>query len=149
MRKPGEIAVGVGFLGIGIGFAIGAIQLQIGKFTEPQPGFFPFLGGVILIVLSTLFLFQAQAGRAGETRAFGKLRSPGIVVLGLILYVAGLEPLGYVIATALLSAVMLRVLETKFRVLILVSLLLAISSYVLFDRLLGVTLPGGLLARLW
>ena len=149
MRKPGEITVGICFLGIGIGFMIGAIQLQIGKPTEPQPGFFPFLGGVILIVLSAVFLFQAKLGRTGETRAFGKLRSPGIVVLGLILYVAGLEPLGYVIATALLSAAVLRVLETKFRVLLPVSLLLAVGSYILFDRLLGVTLPGGLLAKLW
>jgi hypothetical protein len=30
-----------------------------------------------------------------------------------------------------------------------VSLLLAVGSYILFDRLLGVTLPGGLLAKLW
>ena len=149
MRKPGEIAVGICFLGIGIGFMIGAIRLQIGKPTEPQPGFFPFLGGVILIVLSAIFLFRAQLGRTGETRAFGKLRSPSIVVLGLILYVAGLEPLGYIVATALLSAAVLRVLETKFRVLFPVSLLLAVGSYILFDRLLGVTLPGGLLAKLW
>jgi hypothetical protein len=60
-----------------------------------------------------------------------------------------LETLGYIIATALLSAVMLRVLETKFRMLLPVSLLLAIGSYILFDRLLGVSLPGGPLARLW
>lgn len=149
MRKPGEIGMGICFLGVGIGFTIGAIQLQIGKPTEPQPGFFPFLDGVILIVLSALFLFQARFGRTGETRAFGKLWSPGIVVLGLILYVASLETLGYIIATALLSAVILRVLETKFRVLFPVSLLLAVGSYILFDRLLGVTLPGGLLAQLW
>ena len=149
MRKPGEIAVGICFLGIGIGFTIGAVQLQIGKPTEPQPGFFPFLGGVILIVLSAIFLFQAQLGRPGETLAFGKLRRPGIVVLGLTLYVAGMEPLGYIIVTALLSAAILRVLETRFRVLFPVSLLLAVGSYILFDRLLGVTLPGGLLAKLW
>jgi len=149
MRKPGEIAVGVCFLGIGIGFTVGAVQLQIGKPTEPQPGFFPFLGGVILVILSALFLFQARLGRTEEARAFGKLRGPVIVVVGLILYVAGLESLGYVVATALLSALILRVLETKFRVLIPVSLLLAVGSYILFDRLLGVTLPGGLLAGLW
>ena len=149
MRKPGEIAVGVCFLGIGIGFTVGAVQLQIGKPTEPQPGFFPFLGGVILVILSALFLFQARLGRTEETRPFGKLRGPVIMVVGLILYVAGLESLGYVVATALLSALILRVLETKFRVLIPVSLLLAVGSYILFDRLLGVTLPGGLLAGLW
>jgi hypothetical protein len=149
MRKSGQIVVGICFLGIGIGFAIGAIHLQIGRPTEPQPGFFPFLDGVTLIILSAIFLFQASGGRTGETHAFGKLRGPAIVVLGLILYVASLETLGYIIATALLSAVMLWVLETKFQVLVPVSLLLAIGSYTLFARLLGVTLPGGLLVKIW
>ena len=149
MRKSGQIVMGICFLGIGVGFTIGAIRLEIGRPTEPQPGFFPFLDGVILIVLSAIFLFQALGGRAGETHAFGKLWGPAIMVLGLILYVASLETLGYIICTALLAAVMLRVLETRFRVLVPVSLLLAIGSYTLFDRLLGVPLPGGLLAKFW
>jgi hypothetical protein len=149
MRKSGEIVVGICFLGIGIGFTIGAIHLQIGRPTEPQPGFFPFLDGVTLIVLSAIFLFQALGGRAGETHAFGKLRGPAIVVLGLILYVASLETLGYIIATAFLSAVMLWVLETRLRVLVAVSLLLSIGSYTLFSRLLGIPLPGGLMAKIW
>jgi hypothetical protein len=149
MRKSGEILVGICFLGVGIGFTVGAIRLQIGRPTEPQPGFFPFLDGVTLIVLSAIFLFQAFRGRTGETRAFGNLRGPATVILGLILYVAGLEPLGYILATAFLSVVMLWVLETKFRILVPVSFLLAVGSYALFDRLLGVPLPGGVLAKIW
>ena len=149
MRKSGEIVVGICFLSIGIGFTIGAIHLQIGRPTEPQPGFFPFLDGVTLIVLSAIFLFQALGGRAGETHAFGKLRGPAIVVLGLILYVASLDTLGYIIATAFLSAVMLWVLETRLRILVAVSLLLSIGSYTLFSRLLGIPLPGGLMAKIW
>ena len=146
MRKRGEIVVGLCFLAIGIGFTVGAVKLQIGGPTEPQPGFFPFLDGSILILLSAIFLFQAWAGRAGESQAFGKLRGPGIVVLALILYVVTLETLGYIIATGLLSALVLKVLETKARVLALVSLILAVVSYIIFDRLLGITLPPGPLA---
>lgn len=146
MRKPGEIVVGLGFLAIGIGFMVGAIHLKLGGPTDPQPGFFPFLDGIILIVLSAIFLFNAWTGRIGESPAFGKLLGPVIVVLALILYVAALEKLGYVITTALLSAVVLKVLETKLKVLIVVSLLLPVASYVIFDRLLGVTLPPGLLS---
>ncbi len=141
--------VGICFLGIGMGFTIGAIHLQIGKPTEPQPGFFPFLDGVTLIILSAVFVFQSLRGRTPETHAFGKLRGPAIVVLGLILYVAGLDTLGYIIATSFLSAVMLWVLETRWRVLVAVSLLLSIGSYTLFSRLLGVTLPSGLMAKIW
>jgi hypothetical protein len=57
-----------------------------------------------------------------------------------------METVGYVITTALLSAAVLKVLETKPRVLVLMSLILAVASYLIFDRLLGVTLPLGLLA---
>jgi len=149
MRKSGDIAVGLFFLAIGIVFMIGAIKLQVGVPTEPRPGFFPFIDGTILIVLSALFLFQVWGVRADDSRAVGNLRGPVLVVLTLILYVAALEPLGYIITTTLLSAVVLKVMETKLRVLILVSLILAVVSYLIFDRLLGVTLPRGLLAAFW
>jgi putative tricarboxylic transport membrane protein len=146
MRKPGEIVVGFCFLAIGIGFTVGAVRLQIGVPTEPQPGFFPFWDGMILIALSAVFLFRAWGGRAGESLAFGRLGGPAVVVLALVLYVAAMETVGYVITTALLSAVVLKVLETKPRALVLMSLILAVASYLIFDRLLGVTLPLGLLA---
>ncbi|MHB8909132.1 MAG: tripartite tricarboxylate transporter TctB family protein [Syntrophales bacterium] len=146
MRKPGEIVAGLCFLAIGIGFTAGAVKMGIGAPTEPQPGFFPFWDGVILIALSALFLFKAWGGRAGESHAFGRLGGPAVVILALILYVAAMETVGYVITTALLAAVVLKVLETKPHVLVLMSLILAVASYLLFDRLLGVTLPAGLLA---
>ena len=146
MRKPGQIVAGLCFLGIGIGFTVGAVKLQIGVPTEPQPGFFPFWDGVILITLSAVFLFQAWGGRVSESHAFGRLGGPAVVVLALVLYVATMETVGYVITTALLSAAVLKVLETKPRVLVLMSLILAVASYLIFDRLLGVTLPLGLLA---
>ena len=146
MRKPGEIVAGLCFAVIGILFMIGAVKLRVGVPTEPRPGFFPFIDGIILIVLSTLFLIQVFSGRIGESHAFGKMGGPILVVLTLILYVATLETLGYVITTTILSAVVLKVMETKPWILVLVSLILAVVSYLLFDRLLGVTLPRGLLA---
>lgn len=148
MRKPGDIVVGLCFLAIGIAFAAGSVRLKIGVPTEPQAGFFPFIDGIVLIALSALFLFQVLRGRAGDSPAFGKVGGPAIVVLALILYVAALETLGYVITTAILSAVVMRVMETKPGTLVLVSLILSVVSYLLFDRLLGVTLPPGLIAAL-
>jgi len=148
MRKPGEIVVGLCFAAIGIAFVIGAVKLQIGVPTEPHPGFFPFIDGVILIGLSLLFLIQVWRGRTGNRPAFGGIKGPVIVVLALILYVATLETVGYLITTAVLSAVVLYVLETKPRIIVLVSLVLSLVSYPLFSRVLGVTLPPGLLTFL-
>ena len=148
MRRPGEIVLGLCFAAIGIAFVIGAVKLQIGVPTEPKPGFFPFIDGIILIALSALFLFQAWGGRAGDSQTFGRIKGPVIVVLTMVLYVATLETVGYVITTAVLSAVVLYALETKPRALILMSLAVAVVSYLIFDRLLGVTLPPGLLTFL-
>ena len=111
---------------MGIVFVIGAVKLQIGVPTEPHPGFFPFVDGMILIALSALFLFQAWRGRSGDSQAFGKIKGPVVVILTMVLYVTTLETLGYVITTAVLTAVVLYVLETKPRALILVSVGLAL-----------------------
>jgi putative tricarboxylic transport membrane protein len=145
MRKTGEIVVGFFFLAVGIAFAVGAVKLQIGGPTEPLPGFFPFWDGLILSVLSILYLFYAWGGRAGGSQAFGRLGGIALVVGTLVLYVATFEKLGYIITTACLCAVVLKVLETKLRVIVAVSLVLSVASYLIFDRLLGVTLPPGLL----
>ncbi len=131
---------------IGAGVIVGALKLRVGSATEPQPGFFPFVGGVLLLVLSSVLLVQALRGRGIGSRAFGELRRPAILIAAMVVYVIILEGVGYVIATIILSAVILRILETKsWWALAVVSLVLSIGSYLLFDRLLGVTLPSGIL----
>jgi len=148
-RNLGDIIGSIFFMFVGIGVTIGAIGLHVGKATEPQPGFFPFLGGITLSVLSGILLLQTWRGRSTETHAFGKLWGPCILFLVLIFYVATLETLGYLICTAILSAVILRVMETRsLKVLITTSILVAVGSYILFHRLLDVPLPLGILAKL-
>jgi putative tricarboxylic transport membrane protein len=149
MRKRGEMVAGWCFLAIGAGFTAGAIKLEIGRPTEPLPGFFPFVDGMILVVLSVIFLLNTGRQRIGERAAIAALTSPAIVVLALVVYVAVLETLGFVVSTACLTAVILKVLDTKPGMLLTVSASLSVASYLIFDRLLGVTLPSGSLAALF
>lgn len=150
MRNLGDIIASIVLLFVGIGATIGAIRLRVGTPTEPQPGFFPFLGGVILIGLSGVLLFQAWRRRSIGFQDFGKLWGPAAVVLGLVVYVATLEFLGYLIATTILAVMVLRVLGTKsLWVLIATSLILVIGSYVIFNRLLDVPLSSGILSKFW
>ena len=150
MRNIGDIVAGILFICVGIGFMIGGIGLQLGTPTEPQPGFFPFLGGIVLVLLAGILLFHAWQKGSGEPQPRGNLRGPAIMTLGLIAYVATLDILGYLINTAILSAIVLRVLETKsIWVLTVTSLIFTIGSYILFDRFLGVPLPPGIIANLW
>ncbi len=146
MRNRGDLFAGLLLVLIGAGVIFGAVKLRVGTATEPQPGFFPFVGGTLLIILSAILLLKAFRGTSVGTKAFGELRRPAILIGAMIGYVLILDRVGYVLATILLSAVILHILETKsWWVLTAVSLVLSVGSYVLFDRLLGVTLPGGIL----
>ena len=148
MRKVGDILVAVFFLSFATVFTIGGVRLRLGTPTEPQPGFFPFLGGVTLIILAGLLLVQGWRGKSSGTQAFGKIWGPLILIAGLAAYVAVLETAGYIVSTTLLAAVVLRILETRpFGVLIVISLILGIGSYLVFHELLGVPLPAGVLTK--
>lgn len=150
MRKVGDILVAIFFLFVAAVFTVGGIRLRLGTPMEPQPGFFPFLGGMTLVILAGILLVQGWQGKSGGTQAFGKLWGPLILIVGLAAYVAALEITGYIIATTVLSAIVLRILEAKsFWVLSAVSLSLGIGSYLVFHGLLGVPLPAGIFAKFW
>jgi putative tricarboxylic transport membrane protein len=149
MKNTGD-AVGSLFLFfLGIGAVIGAIRLHVGSPTEPQPGFFPFLGGLSLIVLSSIILLKGRIGQSQKKVVFGEIGRPALLLVVMIALVAVLDRVGYVIGTFLASGLILRILNVKsWRVLILTSLCLSIGTYILFDKLLGIELPVGILARL-
>lgn len=133
---------------LGIGAIIGAIRLNVGSPTEPQPGFFPFIGGLTLVVFSTILFLQGRLGRNKEPVVFGEIGRPALLLVVMILLVLSLDRLGYIIGTFIASFLILRILSVKsWSALIITSLCLSIGTYVLFDRLLGVDLPVGLLSR--
>jgi len=133
---------------VGLGAIIGAIRLHVGSPTEPQPGFFPFVGGVVLVFFSTIIFLQGWLGHSKEKVAFGEVKRPAWLLVVMIVLVAVLDRLGYVIGTFIASGLILRILNVKsWRVLILTSFCLSIGTYILFDKLLGIDLPVGILAR--
>jgi putative tricarboxylic transport membrane protein len=143
MRESGSGAVGVL---IGIAVIAEALRLEVGTPTSPQPGFFPFLGGAALVMLSAILLVQARLGRSEGGETFGEVRRPAILVGGLAVYVTVLDPAGYLAATIILTGVILWVLGVRsWRILCVGSLAIATGTYVLFAHLLGVDLPPGLL----
>jgi putative tricarboxylic transport membrane protein len=145
--KSADAIAGGAFLLVGLGAVVGAIQLQIGTPSEPQPGFFPFLAGSLLMFLSGLLVVQGLRGRSSGGEPFTKLRQPVLAMMGLIGFVLVLEPLGYILATASLTAVLLLVLKVRRGLgYVLTVILLPVGSYLLFDRLLDVPLPEGILS---
>jgi putative tricarboxylic transport membrane protein len=134
---------------LGVAALVGAVGLRIGTPLRPQPGFFPFLGACALIGLSVTLVLQAGLGRSTGSEAFGEVGRPAALVAGMAVYVAILEPLGYVPATLLLAWLMLRVLRvTSWRAVAVSSVLLAVGTYLVFRRVLGIDLPPGLVTFL-
>ena len=148
-RNLGDIIGSLLFMSVGIGVTIGAIGLHVGKATEPQPGFFPFLSGAIILVLSLVILIRGFAGRTEGRENFGEIRRPAMLVGVLIVFVALLEPLGFIITSLIAILLVLWIMGVKsWRALLISAFAFSIGTYLLFDRLLGITLPAGALAPL-
>ena len=145
-RKTGDAIASIVCILIGIAVAAWSVKLDLGTPTEPQPGFFPFIAGISLFILSAMLLVYAWLGRSTGTDPFGDLRRPIFLVSGLLIYSLILDLAGYIIATIMLAAVVLFVMElrTWWKVFV-ISLVVSLVSYILFDRLLGITLPSGIL----
>ena len=149
-RNWGNIIASMLFLLIGIGVTLGALKLKVGNPARPQPGFFPFVAGMIVIGLSLVLMVHGWLGRGKRGEPFGDIWRPGLLVAGIAVYVAILDPLGYALSTIFISVVILRILGVKrVRVLALSSFLLSFGTYFLFARILGVELPAGILEGIW
>jgi putative tricarboxylic transport membrane protein len=148
VRNCADVLGSIFLIILGVAVTIGSMGLGLGTVEQLRPGFLPFLCGIALTVLSPFLLFRAWQGRTMGSQPFGAWRRPVTVLIGLVAYVVIFNPFGYVTATALLSMVVLRVFEMKSKwVLIGLSLGIAVGTYVLFNTLLGVELPAGLLDR--
>lgn len=139
------------FLFIAIGICLGSIRLSLGEFHRPGPGFFSFLAGGILGVLSLIvFLRSLRRTDEEEKRAFwpDPRRRLKIVwvVIALILYSIGMNYLGFFFSTLLFLGFLLRGIDPqRWLITVSVSLLGTLIAYGIFEYWLDIPLPGGML----
>lgn len=147
MKAWGDLIGGGVLLAVGLYAMIVGTKLGLGQISDPQPGFFPFWSGAVIALLSALVVIEALRGKCSDAEALGTIGKPAFMIASLAAYVAVLNLLGYLLATAVLAVLLLWVLGArKWWALALAALLIAGGSYTLFDRLLNVTLPAGILA---
>jgi len=146
MQKKDDVMVSLILIILGGWVIFGAIKLRVGSITDPSTGFFPFLGGALLIIFSLILLLQALKGHSLAGKPFGEIRQPAILVGGMVVYIGIFDWVGYVIATMILSGIILYILKSKsVWIATVISIGISVGSYLLFDRLLGVSLPSGFL----
>jgi len=142
---------GLFWLAVGIGIAISSLKYGLGTLQEPGPGFITFFAGTVLIFLS-LFLFfssfQAKKDQSGFRSLWADLNPLKVlyVMVLLVAYTFSVKPIGFLISTFLLLFLLFRVKGTyRLKTVLLMSLLVTMGSYIIFEIWLKAQLPKGIL----
>jgi putative tricarboxylic transport membrane protein len=147
----------VAILAFGLFVMYGTTRISGASGYSPDgPKFFPLIVAVGLLVFGTLFLLSTTLHRdrylgekAAAEEASTHWPTTGMVVAILVVYAFLLNPLGYIVATALFFPAVAYVLGSRGRRKVLRNLAIGVALGVLvffaFTELLGVRLPDGIL----
>jgi len=142
-------------LGLSVLIGLMSIRLGVGGLELMGTGFMPLLASILLFVLTVIVLVkglwthQKQDSEKQRHLTWEELERPLKLVVGLFVYAFLLLPLGYLITTFLLVFFMFNMMQPeKWRKDLLFAALVAAASFVLFDTLLSVRLPSGILTVL-
>ena len=150
-----DVAGSLFWMGVGILFSAGALKYRLIKSGIPGAGFFPFLAGIIMVILSMMVLGSALKKKGEDQEAQAKerffpqrnsLKKIGLALIGLFGYWLLLEFLGFLITTFLFLIFLLKFIEPQRWTTALTTAILATGlSYLLFNLWLKVQMPIGVL----
>jgi len=144
-------ALGIGAVVLAIPVGVASWGFGVGTPKSPGAGFWPLLIAVVMFGLGLALVWRPapDAAKEGGKSRWGRL---GLSLATLVFYVFALEPLGYLLTTALALLVQFRWVESRtWRSSVTIAVAAALVSLVVFRVLLKVTLPEGVvpLPRGW
>ncbi len=131
------------------------VQLGLGKPQSPGPGFMPLLAAILLFCLSLATIIVESRGTAEDEEGksslgLEELAKPACLVIALIGYAFLLNVLGYPVTTFLLLFGLFSVTEPRhWRKNLVIAALVAVLSFLVFDKWLRVQLPDGIFLIGW
>jgi len=144
IRNKQDFWAGLMFAALGLGFALGATQYQMGTAARMGPGYFPFWLGVCLALLAgvvTLSSLSRRARPSGEAVRFD-FKILVIVIGSVILFGALLRPLGlYGSLFVLVVASSAASHEFDWKVAVANAVFLVVFCWLAFVRGLGLIFP--------
>lgn len=143
----GEMAAAVLMLAFAIAILWGALLMPPGTPGSPGPGFFPRGLGALLTAVSVGLIVRAlRLKPADDARVPLGHRDIVLTVVALAIYGLIFEPAGFVLSSTLFMWALLRAFSTLGWVRsLVVGAAIALAGYFFFVKLLGVTLPRGVL----
>jgi len=150
--KRREVVTLIIWLAFSIFICIESWRLDIGTIRVPGPGFFPFVASLIIgiFVLAQLFIWkgrrQTSIGYIAPFFQAKRLRELIYMVWILFCFPLLLSQLGFFLCTLLFIGLSLKMIEPqKWKVVLGISFVVAILTYLLFEVLLNIQLPKGML----
>jgi len=121
---------------------------KLGTVRMPKEGFMPLVLGIGMTIISGFLMIQAFLGK-GDAKdvklSFSWIRFGALIVVSLT-YALLLQKLGYLIGTFLFLLSVLKIAGVKgYLKPLIVSVICAVSFYIIFKMALGVMLPSGVL----
>ena len=139
------------FLAAGIYGLVFSMGLSLGRWNEPGPGVFPLALSILLCVSGIVWFIRGKAkGEKKETvirKAFIRKFSTPLQIVGLTaVFILVLEPLGYLLTSALyLFVLFLWVSRYRLWVAAVLAITFGAGSWLFFEKLLTTPLPKGFL----
>ncbi len=113
-------------------------------FDPTQEKHHPFVLSIAMIILSLgLLVWPSPHTTAWPDRK--NLQRIGLIFCAILVYSLVLHKVGFLISAGILMGICMWVFDANRKWIIPVSIIVVISFYILFDRLLGLNLPAGLL----
>jgi hypothetical protein len=127
-----------------------SLELRLGNFMTPGPGFIPLCMGITMALISSVIFIRSTVLRTEKGLRLGispeGAKRTGMLLLGIFLYALFFTYLGFALSTFLLLFSLSRGIGRQSWTLTTIwSLLLTILAYLLFYVALKVQLPTGLL----
>ena len=141
----GDLVAGAMFIFLGGGFAYGAAGYNLRSFSNPGPGLFPVLVGLIIAILGVVIFVRSLMGKGEVTPGLSQFpwRALSLLSASLIFFAFVIEDLGLVftaIGTALLASFASPTMTIVRAAL--TSLGIGLLSYLLFGLALQLSIPS-------
>ncbi len=143
MNLTNDRKLAFAMLTFSVAYCYSAFSLDAG-FDPTHEKYYPFVLSIIMVMLS-LALFVWPTVQTVTWPKGKNLIKIGLVFSALLIYSLALQTIGFLISASLLMALCMWVFEAKRSWIAPASIIVAISFYLIFDRLLGLNLPSGLL----
>ncbi len=132
-----------------LGAAVFLVSLDFPRMSDgwPGPGLFPQILGALLVVFGGVVVVQAFRPHDSQEVSYQPVNiiKAGLVLVSVAVYVAVAQRLGFLPTAALITAAMMLLLGVRVRVALPAAVGVAFLCVLLFEKVLRVPLPPGIL----